>query len=117
MPAAMHAPRVARSQRMGLFWETYGVRPEGETFTYALLVEPVGEGWMSRAFTRLGLKDKPSALSLQWQEVPEAVDRMASRGLALDLSPLKPGPYRVRLTLSSTATVPITSERYIEVLP
>jgi hypothetical protein len=116
VPLSLRAPRVPRSRRLGLFWETYGVRPQGEVFDYALLVAPVGESWLRRAFVKLKLKDKTSSLSLQWRENPAIADGIASRGLTVDLSTLKPGRYRVRLSLTSGADLPVVAERDIEIL-
>jgi hypothetical protein len=116
MPLALRALRVPRSRRLGLFWEAYGVRPKGEAFEYALLVEPIGQSWIRRTFIKLKLKEKDAALSLQWKEVPAAADGIASRALTVDLSPLKPGRYRVRLSLTPTGDLPILAERELDIM-
>ena len=116
LPLALSSLRVPRNRKLGLFWETYGARPQAEPLDYALRVEPVGQGWFHRAFIRLKLKEKDSALNVQWREVAEVTDGVASRGLAVDLESLKPGHYRVRLALSSGVSEPIVAEREIEIL-
>jgi len=116
VPLALSSLRVPRNRKLGLFWETYGVRPTGESFDYALRVEPVGQGWLHRAFIKMKLREKDSALNLQWSERPEVADAIASRGLAVDLESLRPGRYRVRLSLTPRAGVPIVAEREIEIL-
>ena len=116
VPLSLRALRVPRSRRLGLFWETYGVRPQGEVFDYALLVVPIGESWVRRTFVKLKLKDKTSSLSLQWRENPAISDGIASRGLTVDLNSLKPGRYRVTLSMTSGADLPIVAQREIEIL-
>jgi hypothetical protein len=117
MPFALHTARVSRGRPLGLFWETYGLRDRGETFGVALLVEPLGRSWLRRTLQVIRLADKDNPISLQWQEVPVVVDGIASRGLSLDLSPLEPGSYRVRLTLTPAGETPIVVVRTIEVTP
>jgi hypothetical protein len=117
MPVALHAARVSRSRPLGLFWETYGVRESGETFGVALLVEPVGKSWLRRTFQVMRLADKDKLISLQWQEVSVPSNGIASRALSVDLSPLKPGSYRVRLTVTPTGGAPIVVMRTVEVTP
>jgi hypothetical protein len=79
-------------------------------------VEPIGVSWLARAFMKMRLKDKTSALGLQWREVPAADSGMTSRALTVDLTPLKPGRYRVQLTLTTPGQLPIVAEREIEIV-
>lgn len=116
LPLALHTARVPRGQPLGLFWETYGVHKTGEEMAIAVLVEPIGQSWFRRAFTKLRIVDKQKGLSVQWQEAPDAADGIASRAVAVDLSTLKPGRYRVRLSLTPKGDLPIVSNREIEVM-
>jgi hypothetical protein len=116
MPLALHTARVSRSQPLGLFWETYGVRPEGESFRVAVLVEPIGQSWFKRAAQKLRMAEKGKPLSVNWQEAPDAKDGIASRAVAVDLSSLKPGRYRVRLSLTPGSELPLVAVREIEVM-
>ena len=74
------------------------------------------EGLFHRALVNLRVKDPDRGLNLQWREASSAAGQIASRGLTVDLSHLKPGQYRVRLTLTSGADLPIIAERSIVVL-
>ncbi len=116
VPLALHAPRAPGNGKIGIFWEAYGVRPEGETLEYALAVEAVDQGLLHRSLIKLHVVDPDRGLSLEWRESPSVVGRIASRGMTVDLSHLKPGQYRVRLTLTSGADLPVVIERNIEVL-
>jgi hypothetical protein len=107
---------VPGNRKIGIFWETYGVRSEGETFDYALEVEPIDEGLIHRALVGLHVMDPDRGLDLRWRESPSSTGGIASRGLTVDLSRLRPGQYRVRLMLTSGTDLPIVAERSIEIL-
>jgi hypothetical protein len=115
VPLTLHALRAPSNRQIGIFWETYGVRPEGETFDYALQVEPIDQGLIHSALVKLHVEDPDRGLNLQWSEVPSITGQIASRGVTVDLSRLKPGHYRVRLTLTSGTDLPLVAERSIEV--
>ena len=115
-PLALHAMTAPSNRQIGIFWEAYGVRPEGETLDYALEVEPVDQGLIHRALVGLHVMDPDRGLSLQWRESPSIAGGIAARGVTVDLSRLKPGLYRVRLMLTFGTDLPIVAERSIEVL-
>jgi hypothetical protein len=116
VPRALHALRAPSNRQIGVFWETYGVRPQGERFEYALFVAPEDESFLHRALAKLHVVDPDQSLSLQWREVPSIANGIASRGLTVDLSRLRPGRYSVRLMLTSGTDAPIVAERSIEIL-
>ncbi|MGH7678979.1 MAG: hypothetical protein ACRENU_10970 [Gemmatimonadaceae bacterium] len=115
LPHAMRGLRVPNSRRLGLFWEMYGVREGGEVCDFSLLVEPIGQSWARRVFSKLRIVDEKRGLSLQWRESPLNVDGIASRSLNVDLSMLKPGRYRVRLALTPSGDVPVVTTRDVEI--
>ena len=116
VPRALHAMRAPSNRQIGVFWETYGVRPQGESVDYALLVTPDDESLFHRALVKLHVAEPDRSLSLQWHEVPAAANGIASRGVTVDLSRLRPGHYSVRLMLTSGTDLPIVAERTIELL-
>jgi hypothetical protein len=116
IPRALQALRVPNSRQIGLFWEAYGARPEGEAFEYSLLVQAIGRSWVHRTFVKLHITDPDRSLSVLWSEVPTVTDDIACRGVTVDLSRLKPGRYRVRLSLTGRGETPIVSERDIEIV-
>ena len=117
VPRVLHATRAPVSRQIGVFWETYGVRPEGERVDYALVVTPIDEGLLRRALVKLRVVDPERSVNLQWHEVQSSTGGIASRGLTVDLSHLRPGRYAVRLMLTSSGSdVPIVSERTIVIL-
>ena len=117
VPVALHSSRVSSHRPLGLFWETYGVHSRRDELDIAVVVEPIGQRWIGRAFTKLGLRDRPTTVTVQWRERPEATPAgITARGLAVDLSQLKPGRYRVRLSVKAGGDQPVVVERDIEVL-
>ena len=113
-PRALSTTRVSARKPLGLFWETYGVKPAGETLGVSLTIEEAGAPFLRRAARVLRLSEKGSPLRVQWQEVPDRESGVASRAVAVDLSRLAPGKYRVRLTVTPVGEPPATSTREIE---
>jgi hypothetical protein len=116
VPLTLHAMTAPSNRQIGVFWETYGVRPEGETFDYAVEVEPVDEGLIHRALVGLHVTDPDRGIDIRWSESPSIDSGIASRGVTVDLSRLRPGQYRVRVMLTSGTALPIVAERSIEIL-
>jgi hypothetical protein len=116
VPLALHALRAPSNRQIGIFWETYVARASNETFDYTLAVEPMDQSFLHRALVKLHVTDPTQGLSLQWREVPSIADHVASRGLTVDLSRLRPGRYRMRLMVTSGTDQPIVAERSIEIL-
>src|SRR5262249_7794789 len=48
IPLAVATNHVSANRPLGLFWETYGVRPEGEVFGVSLTVQRIGESWLKK---------------------------------------------------------------------
>jgi hypothetical protein len=116
LPLALPTEVVRADRPLGLFWETYGVRPSGEVFGVALTVERIGVGWLRRAAETIRLTARGAPLSVQWQEVPSRGTGIASRGVAVDLSRLQPGHYRIRVSVTPRGESPVVSTREIEVV-
>ena len=113
VPLALATDRVSAGRPLGLFWETYGVRPEGEVFDISLTIERVGEGWMRRAAQRLKLATRTTPLRMQWQEVPDRADNAAARAVAMDVSHLASGRYRIRLTVAPRGEPAVITTREV----
>jgi hypothetical protein len=116
IPRVLHALRAPLNRQIGVFWETYGVHSQGERLGYALIVAPEDESLLHRALAKLHVVDADQSLSLQWQEVQSAANGIASRGVTVDLSRLRPGRYSVRLMLTSGKDVPVVAERSIDII-
>jgi hypothetical protein len=112
---ALHGDRVVGRSTVGLFWETYGVRAEGETFAVTITIERIREGWMRRTAERLHLATPFSPMTVRWKEVPDRANGIAAQSVSLDLSRLAAGRYEISLTVSPADGVPVTTKREVAV--
>lgn len=113
LPLMLHDLHVSAKEPLGVFWETYGVRAEGENIAVALSIERIKEGWARRAAERLHLATPFSPMHVRWQEIPNQADHVASRSMTLDLSKLDPGRYEISLTLSPRGEPAVVAKREI----
>jgi hypothetical protein len=116
-PRALGAPRTPAGGRVGVYWEVYGVRPEGEPLSVTVVVERVGVPWHTRAAERLGLASKVTPLQVRWQEVPARDAEFVTRAITVDLASLPPGRYRMHLTALAEDGSAASSERLLELIP
>jgi hypothetical protein len=119
MPHALASTRVRADQPLGLFWEVYGLSPDGEEVTTSVTVTRRGTGWLRRVVESVGLAAHRREVSLEWPEmlVPR-VDHpgIAARALALDLSSISPGPYRIEVTVRARGRASVAARREIELV-
>jgi hypothetical protein len=112
---ALYSDHIRRDQLLGLFWETYGVSPKGEHFDVAISVERIKEGWVRRAAERLHMATPFSPMKLQWTEMPDRGNGVASRSVTLNLSQLEPGRYEITLTVTPPDELPVIAKRQVSV--
>lgn len=116
-PRTMGAIRVRASEKLGLFWEMYGVNAAGEQATISITVIKEGDdpGFFTRQARRLRLlkSEEPVSMRIGEQTTP-GVNR-ASRAVTLDISTLSRGTYRLELELEVPGQFAVRSERVIEV--
>jgi hypothetical protein len=115
IPLALATNRVQAREPLGLFWETYGLRAEGEVLAVSITIERVGDPWFRKAAERLHLASRSYPLRVQWQEVPDRGDGVASRAVSLDLSRLAAGRYRIRLSSTPRGEAPVLATREVVV--
>jgi hypothetical protein len=113
--SALASDVVPDHRTLGVYWETYGLNPTGEPVRFTLTVEQIGIGWLRRTAEQLRLADATRGLRIQWEEVPLQLNGVASRGIRIDLSRLRAGRYRMRLTASVSGEASQLAERMVEV--
>jgi len=104
---------------LGLFWEVHGLSSAGEEVTTSLTVTRRGTGWLRRVVESVGLATPRREVSLEWAEVlmPSAENpSVAGRALALDLSSISPGPYRIEVTVTARGRASVTVRRDVELV-
>jgi len=119
LPRALASTRVRADQPLGLFWEVQGLSSSGEEVTTLLTVTRRGTGWLRRVVESVGLAAPRREVSLEWAEVlmPRPDNpTVAGRTLALDLSSISPGPYRIEVTVTARGRASVTMRRDIELV-
>jgi hypothetical protein len=114
LPLALRTDRV-NSRAVGVFWETYGVRPAGESFAVTITIDRIREGLMRRAAERLHLASPFSPVKVRWNEVPDRENGISSRAVSLDLSQLGNGRYEISVALEPPDGPPVVSTREITI--
>jgi hypothetical protein len=112
--SALTSELVPQSRSVGVYWETYGLR-SAEPVQFTLSVEPVDVGVMRRLAERLRFSDPTSGFRIEWRDVPRTVNGVAARSTRLDLSRLRGGRYRVRLTVVAAGNATSSSASTFEV--
>ena len=106
---------LPRGSRIGLYWEEYGLAPEGEPLAIVVSVEPERVGWLRGAFESVGLVSRSRPVRLEWMEQGKPQDGIAARALVVDLSPLGPGRYRIELAVTAADQRHASASRSIRI--
>ncbi len=114
IPEAHGGTRFSAPQRLGVFWELYGVGAGAAPVTMALTVTREGGGWLRRAVQSLGLVGPRRNVRLEWQEVPQP-GAVRPRALVVDLSDLASGRYVIEVAVSPAEGDRVTARREITV--
>jgi hypothetical protein len=101
--------------RVTVAWEVYGLGRRQEPLTFGLSLVEEGGSLIRRALKRIGLFKKEPVLTLSWVE--EGSARMGPRFQAIDveLPPLDPGRYILRLEMEIPYRSKVMSNRRITV--
>lgn len=112
--SAFPSATIVGARGLGVYWETYGLRAQGEPVQFTLTVEPVAGNWLRRAAERLHFTDPSRESRIHWEEVPQQVNSIAPRDLRLDLSTLRRGRYRIELNVTAHNGDAAVASREIE---
>ncbi len=99
--ARAHAGPVRAGSRIGLYWEVYGLLAAVDLAT-TVTVTAEGVGWLRRVAAAVGLAPRSGRVGLEWHEAARPRDGIAPRAVVLDLAALRPGRYRVAITVSTS---------------
>ena len=116
LPRARGTLRVEQATPVGVYWEMYGVAPDGETLAYTLTVTRASTPWLRRAGEKLGVVDRRAPVRMKWDEPSGRRDATRARALAVDLSTLPEGRYRIDLSLEAEGQQPVVASRVVEVV-
>lgn len=105
---------AARSP-VGLYWEIYGLRSVATPLDVSLTVERTGASWWDRARWALHLGGRDAPISLGWRDVARPDAGVSPRAVAVDMSRLDGGTYRIRLEVREAGIGAARTERTVEV--
>ena len=104
---------LQRSQPVGLFWETYGLAPEGESVDLSVRVDRVDRSFVRSTRQRLGLAPADAPIRIQWTDARPSADRAAPHSVWLDLGNLDAGRYRLTLTVTVVGAPAVATIREV----
>lgn len=117
-PHMMSSIKVSRDRDLGIYFETYGTNPDGETLTVTVTVarEEAEPGFVRRRLQAMKLSNEASPVLLTFTDQSTRGARMTQRGAYLNIKTLKKGAYVVQLEVSVNGQYIVTSEKSIEVI-
>ncbi|CAN5740304.1 hypothetical protein BH23GEM6_BH23GEM6_07320 [soil metagenome] len=113
---ARGSDRLAAGERVGVYWEIYGL-PEEEIQSLAVSLRLVNRrsGWLRRAAERIGVVGEDAPIRLRWQEQASSIGHVA-RALAIEIPRVSPGSYVLELSVERAGEEPVVVERTVEVV-
>lgn len=105
-----------RGEKLGLFWELYGLRATDDEMTLRVQVIREGRNWLRRAGERVGLIGRRGGVGFGWREDNRGNQSIAPRSIVVDLTGLDPGEYRIEVSLARGTDTPATASRRLEII-
>jgi hypothetical protein len=102
VPLALPRTELTTNQPFAIGWEVAGLGFRAETLRFRVSVERIDRSVINRIGGFLGLSDRPQPLELSWEEPAPDEPGYDFHHLSLDLPPLEPGRYEIRLVLTTT---------------
>ncbi|MEJ7809452.1 MAG: hypothetical protein WKG32_03460 [Gemmatimonadaceae bacterium] len=97
---ARGAARAMPNERVGLYWEVYGLPARADSLDVELGLVEDDRGWGRRAARKLKLRASAAAVHLRWREQVSAEGGILPRALAIEIPKLEPGYYTLHLAVS-----------------
>jgi hypothetical protein len=117
IPLARPLERARAGERVGVYWEVFGLGPRGEELSVTLTLAGAGGSWLRKTVEWLGLASRKQGVSLSWQEGVPSPTAVLARSLAIDLpDDLQPGDYTLKLQVTPFGRETLTSSRSIEIV-
>lgn len=116
VPVARRSTRVAPGERVGVYWEIYGLTAtDGRDLALALRIVEVEGGWIRGVGRAIGLVDDTPPVLVRWREAPGARE-VFPRSVAVTIPPeIRAGRYALELTVTAAGREPLTIRRLISV--
>ena len=114
IPLARASRRVMPGERVGLFWEVYGLAPNTTQWTVSVRLEGERPGFLRRLVSRIGLGGGDRAASIRWDE-PVSPASVVARSVAIDVPDLADGSYPLEIVIEIPGQEPIELRTELEV--
>ncbi len=118
IPLVRPVARARSGERVGVFWETYGLKDATNLFRVTLTVTQVGRSWIRKAAEWAGLaKRDPRYVSLSWEEAPRPGALVHPRALGISLPDASPGVYLLEVAVAVPGEPVARAAREITIEP
>ncbi|MEE8252286.1 MAG: hypothetical protein V3R24_11160, partial [Gemmatimonadales bacterium] len=117
-PLAKPTVEVRSGNRIGLYWEIYGLAESTESVVTSVTLLREGRSFLGGISSALGIgRSGHPAVAINWTERSGANVFAMPRSISSELSDLRPGPYTVRVVVESADGRSAASEKNIDVVP
>lgn len=113
-PVARGDTRLAPGERLGLFWEVYGLEAGTDSVTVSVALARKTVGGLRRAAERMGLARAATPVRMRWNEEVTAGD-VLGRSLAIAIPNLPNGDYLLEVSVRARGGASASALREIRV--
>jgi hypothetical protein len=115
---AMASIRIRNTQKLGVFFESYGTNPNGEKLklTFTVVRQEDEPGFMKRRLQAIRPSKDANPVRLTIEDPSLLNSRVTPRAAYLDIKTLKPGEYIVQLEVDVAGQFIVRTERALEVI-
>lgn len=99
---ALRGSATAAPERLGIYWEVYGLAQGRHPLETSLSIVGERAGWLERAWRRVRGRAAGAPVNLHWTDLPLVRDERAGRSIALELPALEPGRYTLQLCVRAS---------------
>jgi hypothetical protein len=118
IPLARSQPQGRRGERIGVFWETYGLERSNAPFRVTMTVSQAGRSWMRKAAEWAGLTRRdPRYVSIGWEEPPRPGVAVYPRVIGVSMPEAGPGTYVLEIVVAVPEEPVARVSREITILP
>lgn len=112
-PKALGSLSVSREEKVGLYWEMYGLARADSALPVSLTLTRTGEGALTRIARSMGLGSASTPMTIRWRETPSGVP-VITRSVSLDVSRIPRGRYVLRMEVRPAGRASVSTSRVIQ---
>ncbi|KPK79498.1 MAG: hypothetical protein AMS25_12490 [Gemmatimonas sp. SM23_52] len=103
------------NERIALYWELYGLQPQGEHLRMSLTLTRKGSNLFRTITDWIGIASEDRPLSLDWEEAVDRRYAATPRSLTVELPKMDKGTYALELQVSACGREPVIASREVVV--